>query len=187
MKKITLSIITLATLVFFACEEKKTTTPITTTTTSTTSTTSTTGTTGNTYYVRASYNGTVKEFTNLTVFRDESTADKYLLIVANNLDKENPKIEFNFKEPATGWANNASYSINAETVGSYIKYTNESGRVYSTINTTPEFDPLVVNFTKLQYEKDGIINATMNGILSIDTDTTKVRVTLGTLNLKCEN
>jgi len=186
MKKITLSMVVLSTLLIFACEEKINTPPATTTT-STTSTTSSTGTTGSTYYINANYNGINKVFTNLTVYRDESTADHYLLIVANNLNKDNPKIEFNFKEPINGWTDNLSYALNSESAGSYVKYTNESGKVYSTVNTLVSQNPLVTQFTKLQYVKDGIITANLNGTLAIDTDTTTVRITAGKINLKADN
>lgn len=175
--------VVLSTLLIFACEEKINTPPATTTT----STTSTTGTTGSTYYIKADYNGITKVFTNLTVYRDESTADRYLLIVANNTDKENPKIEFNFKEPINGWTDNLSYALNSESSGSYIKYTNESGKVYSTINTLVSQNPLLTQFTKFQYVKNGIITANLSGTLAIDTDTTTVRITAGKINLKADN
>jgi hypothetical protein len=156
----------------------------TTSSTSTTSTTSSTGTTGSTYYINANYNGVNKVFTNLTVYRDESTADHYLLVVANNTGPNpNPKIEFNFKEPTIGWSDNLSYSLNTESSGSYVKFTNESGKVYSTINTNATQVPLIIQFTKFQYVKDGIIAGSINGTLTIDSDTTTIRVTAGKLNL----
>jgi hypothetical protein len=188
MKKITLSIVVLSTLLIFACEEKVNTPPATTTSsTSTTSTTSSTGTTGSTYYINANYNGINKVFTNLTVYRDESTAIHYLLIVANNTDKENPKIEFNLREPTIGWSDNLSYALNSETTGSYVKYTNESGKVYSTVNNLATQNPLLIQFSKFQFVKDGIFTGNISGTLSIDTDTTTVRVTSGKINLKSDN
>ena len=185
MKKITLPILVLTTLLIFACEEKINTPPATTT--STTSTTSSTGNTGSTYSINAKYNGVNKVFTNLTVYRDEFTPNRYLLIVANNTDKENPKIEFNFKEPTIGWSDNLSYALNSETYSSYVKYTNESGKVYSTINTNASQDPLKIQFTKFQYVKDGIYSANISGVLAIDTDTTTIMVTSGKLYLKSDN
>jgi thiamine biosynthesis lipoprotein ApbE len=77
--------------------------------------------------------------------------------------------------------------MNVETSGSYVKYTNESGKVFSTINTNTTQIPLTINFNKFQYVKDGIIKADMFGTLAIDTDTTTIRITAGKLNLKADN
>ena len=175
--------VVLSTLLIFSCEEKINTPPSTTTT----STTATTGSTGSTYYVNANFNGINKVFTNLTVYRDESTAIHYLLIVANNTDKENPKIVFQLKEPIVGWSDNLSYALNSETTSSNVKYTNESGKVYSSENTFTTQNPLLIQFSKFQFVKDGIFTGNISGTLSIDTDTTTIRVTSGKINLKSDN
>jgi hypothetical protein len=182
MKKIALSIIALSTIVFFACEEKSTTNP------SSTTTTTGGGTTGATYYVSANVNGVYKEFTNLVVYRNEDVSDESLLVVAglpNNVAK--PSIEFNIKKPAAGWSDNINYSLNIENASTYIKYTNEAGRVYSSSNILVDETPYKINFSKFNFIKGGSVVGTMNGKLFIDIDTTTISITNGKLNMVCEN
>jgi len=184
MKKIALSIIALSTIVFFACEEKSTTNPSSTTTTTTT----TGGTTAATYYVSANVNGVYKEFTNLVVYRNEDPNDESLLVVAglpNNVAK--PSIEFNIKKPSAGWSNNISYDINLENATTYIKYTTESGRVYSTSNIPTDVTPFKLNFSKFNFVKGGAIVGTMVGRLAIDVDTTTYNIADGKIMMVCEN
>ncbi len=186
MKKIAFTILAISTLVFFACEEKKDDKPATTTT-ATTSTTSTTSTTGATYYISASVNGVNKQFTNLTVYRDETEGNISLLIVANNLSSEKPSIEFNLKQPVSGWADNLSYALNMDQSSSYVKYITESGRVYTSSLINIDDQPFKINFSKIEFTKGGSVAATMNGDLAIDTDTSRVRIASGKLNLICDN
>jgi hypothetical protein len=184
MKKIALSIIALSTIVFFACEEKSTTNPSSTTTTTTT----TGGTTAATYYVSANVNGVYKEFTNLVVYRNEDPNDESLLVVAglpNNVAK--PSIEFNIKKPSAGWSNNISYDINLENATTYIKYTTESGRVYTTSNIPTDVTPFKLNFSKFNFVKGGAIVGTMVGRLAIDVDTTTYNIADGKIMMVCEN
>lgn len=184
MKKIALSIIALSTIVFFACEEKSTTNPSSTTTTTTT----TGGTTAATYYVSANVNGVYKEFTNLVVYRNEDPNDESLLVVAglpNNVAK--PSIEFNIKKPSAGWSNNISYDINLENATTYIKYTTESGRVYSTSNIPTDVTPFKLNFSKFNFVKGGAVVGTMVGRLAIDVDTTTYNIADGKIMMVCEN
>ena len=185
MKKIALSIIALSTIVFFACEEKSTTKPSSTTTTTTTTTG---GTTAATYYVSANVNGVFKEFTNLVVYRNEDPNDESLLVVAglpNNVTK--PSIEFNIKKPSAGWSDNMSYAINLENATTYIKYTTESGRVYTTSNIPTDVTPFKLNFSKFNFVKAGAVVGTMVGRLAIDVDTTTLNIADGKIMMVCEN
>jgi hypothetical protein len=55
------------------------------------------------------------------------------------------------------------------------------------VNTLASQIPLLTQFTKLQYVKDGIITANLSGTLAIDTDTSTIRITSGKINLKSDN
>jgi hypothetical protein len=120
------------------------------------------------------------------VFRNEDTSDVSLLIVANDAVNPLPSLEFNLKQPKGGWSNNLLMDLNNQSV-SYIKYTNASGKVYSTINLPPDLDPFKIQFSKFEFVQDGIVNATMNGMLNYDADTTTVTITGGVIKLKVQN
>lgn len=173
MKKITLSIVVLTTLFFSSCEEKTTATPVTSTPKD------------STYTIKVNINGVSKVFDNLTVYRDETPSTVSLQIVAHMVGKTKPYFEFYLKEPATGWANNLSIILDGTKLD-YVKYTSETGKIYSSLNNSEVIDALNLKFTALNFVKDGLINADMYGKLSYDQDTTKIYLTAGKLKLKAD-
>lgn len=177
MKKTKLTIIVLSTLLFMSCDDKATSTPVKPTPTPQDSV----------YSIKAEFNGVSRVFDNLVVYRDISTKDHYLLIVANKVGSEYPKLELNFKEPVSGWSDTSTFVMNSDNTVNFAKYTNEYKKVFSTLNSLFEQDPLVVKFTKFQFFEDGEINANMSGVLSYDTDTSTVKVSIGKIKLKSQN
>ncbi len=140
------------------------------------------------YFFTCKVNGTLTDFTAMTLVIDDTLNPKMMFLIGQKSNTQLPSLTFTLNYKAPGWIDGLSYILDEHDLTNFVEYKSPTLLLFkSTATPASATTGLTIKFDKILFGKGNYASGTFSGTLQLEENTTAVAITEGKFKVQFLN